>query len=57
MSGYMGPTYMPCCYNSARIAQNAHCVTGVIRGWTKVPASYCFRLQLVSPYYAAKAWL
>ena len=57
MSGYMGPSYMPCCYNSARFAQNAHCVTGVIRGWIKVPSSYCFRLQLVLPLYAAKAWL
>ena len=57
MSGHMGPTYMLCCYNSARFTQNAHCVTGVIRGWTKVPASYCFRLQPVPPYYATKAWL
>ena len=54
MSGYMGPSYMPCCYNSARFAQNAHCVTG---GWTKVPASYCFRLQLFPPLSGVKAWL
>ena len=27
----MSPSYMPCCHNSARFAQNAHCVTGVVR--------------------------
>ena len=57
MSGYMGPSYMPCCYNPARFAQNARCVTGVVRGWTKVPASYCFQLQVIPPLYATKAWL
>ena len=55
VSGYMGPSYMPCCYNSARFAQNAHCVTRVTRGWTKVPASYCFWLKPVPSPYAAKA--
>ena len=57
MSGYMDPRYMPYCYNSARFAQDAHCVTGVVRGWTKEPPSYSFRLQLIPPLYAAKAWL
>ena len=57
MSGYISPSYMPCCHNSARFLQNAHCVTGAVRGCTKVPVSYCFRLQLVPPPYAAKARL
>ena len=57
MSGYMSPSYIPCCYNSTRFAQNAICVTRVVRGWTKVPISYCFRLQLVAPSYVPKAWL
>ena len=57
MSGYMNPKYMPYCHNSTRFAQNAYYVTRVVRGWTKIPASYCFRLQLVPPLYTAKARL
>ena len=53
----MGPSYIPCSHDSARFAQNAHCVTEVVRGWTKVPASYCFLLRLVPLLYAAKARL
>ena len=57
MNGYMIPSYVPCYRNSAKFAQNAYCVTRVVRGWAKAPLSYCFRLQLVPPLYPAKVWL